>query len=84
MPRRLLRRLGIGLIVRFSASPFQQPAGLQPPNAAAPPTDVQENITKVEKQIEQGETKLASLLVVAAPDVCVSTQLVERSWPDNG
>lgn len=77
---RLSRRLGIGLIVR-SRKPIS--VCLQPPNAA-PPTDVQENITKVEKQIEQGETKLASLLVIAAPDVCVPTQLVKRSWTDNG
>lgn len=32
-------------------------------------TDVQENITKVGKQIEHGETRLASLLVLAAPDL---------------
>lgn len=32
-------------------------------------TDVQENVTKVEKQIEQGEIRLASLIVVAAPDL---------------
>ncbi|KAH8153616.1 uncharacterized protein LAJ45_02429 [Morchella importuna] len=30
---------------------------------------VQENVTKVEKQLEKGETKLASLLVVAGPDL---------------
>ncbi|KAI5851321.1 Prefoldin subunit-domain-containing protein [Morchella snyderi] len=30
---------------------------------------VQENVTKVEKQLEKGEAKLASLLVVAGPDL---------------
>lgn len=32
-------------------------------------TDVQENVTKVGKQIEHGEIRLASLLVIAAPDL---------------
>lgn len=38
-------------------------------NRVLAPTDVQENVTKAGKQIEQGEIRLASLMVVAAPDL---------------